>query len=482
MRLLLAFLLSLLLHAWLLFWLLPTASQQGGESIVSVTPSEPAPNLIMPIATANLPGNHSDQHCVTNLHSWLLANTNRSPAVAPPAEIIGNIHCAVVFQRLPRQPRTQSLTQATLPILPVAPPPQPSTQPSQSMPQLVNTRRDLQKARFLAEIQTTKANTCQAIYDTWIADNQLPSLSPTKIPEQLTELGCSALVDLAQAHNQALIKAQQRILDDEARLLAEQQAEAAAQEAAAEAARLAEERRRRQQAAHEAQQAKALAFIAEQKAPTPASATEPDADAKPAPSATEETQPPPAPAPQSAQPEKPRPPVSSANPDPDAGKSDQQLIAEAIARQAAANQSGNSGDSSAQSLGAGAGSGNSQSSGNGNGNGAGTGQGQNTAPGNSNASVGKASSSDRPVQLISSAKPRYPAADKQRGHEGTTTLRAQISDTGKIGSISIVKSSGFPGLDQAAQATLQRYRFAPAIVGGQPATGVVQVNIVFQLR
>ena len=73
----------------------------------------------------------------------------------------------------------------------------------------------------------------------------------------------------------------------------------------------------------------------------------------------------------------------------------------------------------------------------------------------------------------------YPTSDLRQEHEGSTRYRLTIDPAGKVSSCTVVASSGFAGLDQAACANLsQRGQFEPATdeTGGQAAgsyTGTV---------
>lgn len=62
----------------------------------------------------------------------------------------------------------------------------------------------------------------------------------------------------------------------------------------------------------------------------------------------------------------------------------------------------------------------------------------------------------------------YPAAAVAAHQEGTTTIGFTITEAGATTNIHIVKSSGFPLLDDAATSCASNWRYRPAIKDGQP--------------
>lgn len=77
--------------------------------------------------------------------------------------------------------------------------------------------------------------------------------------------------------------------------------------------------------------------------------------------------------------------------------------------------------------------------------------------------------SDRiPPKLRTGRKPDYPAASIRASEQGTTQLEVCVTDKGRVQSVSVVRSSGFPRLDDAAVNWLRNERFTPGMVGGKP--------------
>jgi protein TonB len=79
-------------------------------------------------------------------------------------------------------------------------------------------------------------------------------------------------------------------------------------------------------------------------------------------------------------------------------------------------------------------------------------------------------------------QPEYPPASRRAGEEGTVTLQAYILETGKASEVKIVKSSGFPKLDEAALKEVQRtWKFVPGKEDGKPVAMWHTFNVTFRL-
>ncbi|MDX6916879.1 energy transducer TonB [Pectobacterium carotovorum] len=78
--------------------------------------------------------------------------------------------------------------------------------------------------------------------------------------------------------------------------------------------------------------------------------------------------------------------------------------------------------------------------------------------------------------------PSYPDVAISRGYEGTVLLNVQVRADGKVQTIRIHQSSGYPSLDDAARNTVLRWSFVPARRGNQPVSGWVVVPVDFSLN
>lgn len=65
-------------------------------------------------------------------------------------------------------------------------------------------------------------------------------------------------------------------------------------------------------------------------------------------------------------------------------------------------------------------------------------------------------------------KPTYPELSKRRDETGTATVRFVIGATGAIETVALVKSSGFPRLDDAAVGALRASTCQPYVENGAP--------------
>ncbi|MFN5349920.1 MAG: energy transducer TonB [Polaromonas sp.] len=96
-----------------------------------------------------------------------------------------------------------------------------------------------------------------------------------------------------------------------------------------------------------------------------------------------------------------------------------------------------------------------------------------TAPAPIAAPVAAAPAAPPPVQLPSSdadylqnPRPPYPPISRRMNEQGKTTVRVLIGADGQPQRAEIAKSSGFSRLDDAALATVMRWRFVPGKRGG----------------
>ena len=76
--------------------------------------------------------------------------------------------------------------------------------------------------------------------------------------------------------------------------------------------------------------------------------------------------------------------------------------------------------------------------------------------------------------------PRYPNRALRRGDRGTVLVRAAIGPDGVPTSVEVAEGSGSRLLDRAAVDAVERWRFHPAMVDGQPTVGAVVVPISFE--
>jgi protein TonB len=85
------------------------------------------------------------------------------------------------------------------------------------------------------------------------------------------------------------------------------------------------------------------------------------------------------------------------------------------------------------------------------------------------------------ARLQSYIRPIYPPGARARGEEGSVTVRAVVTSAGKAQTAEVVRSSGYPALDQAAMNAVRRARFIPARKGRMPIESETSLMFRFNL-
>lgn len=79
-------------------------------------------------------------------------------------------------------------------------------------------------------------------------------------------------------------------------------------------------------------------------------------------------------------------------------------------------------------------------------------------------------------------RPEYPSAARRDRQEGVVTVKVEVQADGKPAGVALVRSSGFPLLDEAAVRGVGRWTFYPAKVAGLPVPAEVEVPVRFTLK
>ena len=87
---------------------------------------------------------------------------------------------------------------------------------------------------------------------------------------------------------------------------------------------------------------------------------------------------------------------------------------------------------------------------------------------------------DKNPEIITRCRPVYPPQAARDGIEGTVVLECLLSDSGTVDSVSVI-SGVHPLLDSSAVAALRRFRFSPAMAGGNPVSVLLEYEIPFTL-
>jgi protein TonB len=107
-----------------------------------------------------------------------------------------------------------------------------------------------------------------------------------------------------------------------------------------------------------------------------------------------------------------------------------------------------------------------------------------SAPAGSSAGASGGSSGARTTGpgYLSNPKPPYPAESREAHEQGTVVLRVFVEPSGRPGSVTLARSSGYPRLDRAALEAVRRWRFKPVMRDGQAFGTTVDVPVRFTLR
>lgn len=93
-----------------------------------------------------------------------------------------------------------------------------------------------------------------------------------------------------------------------------------------------------------------------------------------------------------------------------------------------------------------------------------------------------AGTSKAKLDFASCAKPHYPHADLQAGHQGEVTLGFLVDEDGRVQDSKVTTSSGFTTLDDEARTTLAKCSFHPALENGKPVQQWTQVRYIWTLH
>lgn len=95
---------------------------------------------------------------------------------------------------------------------------------------------------------------------------------------------------------------------------------------------------------------------------------------------------------------------------------------------------------------------------------------------------GLVQATDLATRMVSGPPPRYPTQSRSQREQGTVVLAVVLGTDGRVAQISVAQSSGFSRLDDAALRAVRRWRWSPALRGGQPVMVRGEVEIPFVLR
>ncbi len=85
-----------------------------------------------------------------------------------------------------------------------------------------------------------------------------------------------------------------------------------------------------------------------------------------------------------------------------------------------------------------------------------------------------------PPVLVHRVEPDYPEAARRARIEGKVILRAVIAESGAVQSVQVLRS--VPLLEEAAVEAVQKWRYTPARLDGEPLRVYLTVVVTFQLQ
>jgi len=89
---------------------------------------------------------------------------------------------------------------------------------------------------------------------------------------------------------------------------------------------------------------------------------------------------------------------------------------------------------------------------------------------------------DAPPRPCQSIRPDYPRMARLRGEEGEVTLGISVGSDGAVDDVRVVRSSGFPSLDDAAVEAVRAARFSPATSEGRAVAASARLTLTFKLK
>jgi protein TonB len=78
--------------------------------------------------------------------------------------------------------------------------------------------------------------------------------------------------------------------------------------------------------------------------------------------------------------------------------------------------------------------------------------------------------------------PEYPEESRVAREQGVVILQVEVTAAGEPANVSILQSSGYFRLDQAARHAVQHWKFHPAMTAGIPVSCEADVPVRFELH
>lgn len=85
-------------------------------------------------------------------------------------------------------------------------------------------------------------------------------------------------------------------------------------------------------------------------------------------------------------------------------------------------------------------------------------------------------------KAIGRIEPVYPRSARRRGREGMVTIEAAVEETGQVGDVAVVATSGHDDLDSAAIKAVRKAKFVPANDKGRSVAAKLRLTFNFRLK
>ena len=79
-------------------------------------------------------------------------------------------------------------------------------------------------------------------------------------------------------------------------------------------------------------------------------------------------------------------------------------------------------------------------------------------------------------------KPEYPKGARQRGEQGDVVIEMTVNSKGGVDKASVVTSSGYAELDEAALRAVRSAKFTPAKSGRESVASTARLTLTFKLK
>lgn len=89
---------------------------------------------------------------------------------------------------------------------------------------------------------------------------------------------------------------------------------------------------------------------------------------------------------------------------------------------------------------------------------------------------------DAPPRPMRAIKPEYPKGARQRGEQGDVVIEMTVNSHGAVDKASVVTSSGYAELDEAALRAVRSAKFTPAKSGRESVASTARLTLTFKLK